>query len=135
MNIPAPVKSLLSKFDENIQRAHAELESKQLELERQCAEAVELQKNHAALNRELDHCADRLIHADEQFENFKLELAGLKDNFLDAWGNPSVVGGPNYRHIVMLEAAIADYPRVRQHLVSKVESAKTALSEFEREHL
>jgi len=135
MNTPAPAKSRLVKFGEMIQRACDELTANQSELERRYAEAEQLQRTHNDLNRELDRCSEQLVIAEGQFETFKAELAETKKCFLDAWGNPAVIGGPNYRQIVMLEAAIADFPRVRQHILAKVEAAKAALTDFEQEHL
>lgn len=135
MNILAPIKSRLAKFDENIQRAHAELEEKQAELERKHAEAAQLQERHNALTFEIDRHADELARADNYFHTFEAQLAGLKTRFLDVWGDENSEFGPNYREIISLEAAIADYPRVRKHIVAKLDAAQATLNAFEREHL
>ena len=40
-----------------------------------------------------------------------------------------------YHVMAAIEAAVADIPRVREHLVSKLAAAEAALREFERQHL
>ena len=135
MNILAPIKSRLSSFEENLKRAQAELEEKHAELELKHAEATKLQQRYDALNFEVDRHADELARADGYFHTFEAQLAGLKNRFLDVWGDENSEFGPNYREIISLEAAIADFPRVRKHIVAKLDAAQAALNAFEREYL
>ncbi len=51
---------------------------------------------------------------------------------LTAWGNSQLPGGPNYRLLIEVNAAMTDYPRVRAYLEAKLRQATEALAEFER---
>ena len=120
---------------ETLIREHEEQHDRALaELRREREEAVSTQERLAALQLEVDRIADEISHAESTLQNFKAQLASLKELFLEGWGNPAVteVGGPNYREWVRLQAAIDDFPRVRTFLAKKLEAAQRALSESER---
>lgn len=102
----------LDRLQQNLDRARTALETQQAELERQTTAARLLQEQLRSLNKAVDDAGDRLSLAEEQHASFQAQLTSLRTMFLDGWGNPSVPGGPNYRNLVNIEAAIADFPRV-----------------------
>lgn len=73
-----------------------------------------------------------LKHADAVFAGHKAEIVQIEEKLLDLWGNSALRDGPNYSTLVARRASIEDFPRCRKHLVAKVEAAKRALKEFEK---
>jgi hypothetical protein len=110
----------------------------QADAERQTSEARELQKTAEKLYRALDQAEKRLAAADQQCERLKSEAAYLCNVLGDSWGHTDVDGTalnpPVYSNLVSIEAAVADFPRVRKLLQSKVSLARSALREFVQQH-
>lgn len=129
----------LRKFSATVEQAKAEAAEKAAAAEAKEAEAHELQKRYEQLNKEVDKAADQLILADAQIANFKSAVLQMREAMLDGFGKShadgSALPAPHYGDLVALEAAITDFPRIRQHLATKAEAAQRALKDFEHEHL
>ena len=117
---------------------HTQLKQRQDEAATQAVEARELQETARRLQRELEQAEKRLAAATQQFEQLKSEAASLRGIFGNGWGRTDVdstaLNPPVYSNLISIEAAVADFPRVRKHLQSKVTLARSALQEFEQRH-
>ncbi len=120
------------KLENSLRRSKTELEAKQLEVDRQILESSELKERLRSLNADVQRYTDQLQRADEQFNRNQEGLQTFKDAVLTGWGRSDSPGAPTYREIVALEGAIADYPRVRSFILSKITEAKEALRDLER---
>jgi DNA repair exonuclease SbcCD ATPase subunit len=129
---------LIRRLQERVQQTDAELKQRQADAERQAIEARELEDEAERLQQELDQAEKRLATADQQCERLKSEAAYLCDVLGDNWGRTDVDGTalnpPVYSNLVSIEAAVADFLRVRKLLQSKVSLARTALREFVQQH-
>jgi hypothetical protein len=130
--------NLIRRLQERVQHTDAELKQRQADAERRAVEARELQGIAERLQCEVDQTEKRLAVAEEQFEGLKSQAAYLGDVLSNSWGRIDVDGSalhpPVYSNLVTIEAAVADFPRVRKHLQSKVSLARSALREFEQQH-
>jgi hypothetical protein len=55
----------------------------------------------------------------------------VRERLLPVWGNPNFPNGPDYGLLLGLEAAVADWPRVKAVLVDELKRAEGALATFE----
>jgi hypothetical protein len=130
--------SLIQRLRERRQQADADLKQQQAETERRVAESRALQATAERLQRDVD-CAERqLAVAEQQCERVNAQRSELCEAVGSGWGlthaDGSVLNPPAYINLVSLEAAVADFPRARKQLQSKISLARTALREFERRH-
>jgi FtsZ-interacting cell division protein YlmF len=136
---PAKWTDRLKKFAKTVDQAKAEAAAKAAEADQKEAEAHALQRQYENLYKELDQTSDKLMHADGNFATFQSAAKSMRQEMINFWGQSHADGSalkpPHYGDLVAIEAAIADYPRIREQLVQKVDASKRALSEFEREHL
>ena len=80
----------------------------------------------------LQNDTNSLKHADEAFPGRKGQILQLEQWLPEAWGNQAMQEGPNSATLIALRTYVEDFPRCRKHLVAKVEAAKRALKEFEK---
>jgi hypothetical protein len=121
-----------------MQEIDREYETRRAALEAEIAHAKELQRQLANLNKHVDDATEILARADSQFQACKAAAAKVRNGMLSSWGTGHVDGSvdrpPSYQALVDIEAAISDYGRVREHLVTKVKEAETALATFTRDN-
>jgi hypothetical protein len=108
------------------------------EAKAQAREAKALQSRGATLQHCVERVEDKLFQADTQLDQLKAKVRYLREHMVDGWGavspssNVPVISPPDYREVLALEAAIADYEsRVHQILVERVATAKAELKEFQ----
>jgi chromosome segregation ATPase len=128
----------LTALGESLLAIDQEYEARRAAMEAEITRAKELQRQLANLNKHVDDASEILARADSQFQACKAAVAQVRNGMLTAWGSGHVDGSvdrpPSYQALVEIEASVADYPRVREHLVTKVKAAETALSDFQREN-
>lgn len=128
----------LTELGASLQRIDAEHEQKRAQLEAEVARAKEIQRQLANLNRAVDDAADNIVRADEQNASFQSGLATMREGILSSWAKHHFDGSagplPDYSGITIYKEAVADFPRVREHLVAKLKDAETALSSFQRDN-
>ena len=124
----------LAKLDEEVLQAEAELHEHNKRAEARIAAAQQLRDRLEALMREHENRSADLAFAEATCESFKQQLTHLKETFVNLWTNRAIPGGPGYREIIALEAAVNDFPRVRKQLAERADRARIALQEFERKH-
>lgn len=119
-----------------MQEIDREYETRRAALESEIARAKQLQQDLANLQKHVDDANERLSRADSQFERCKAAVTQLRAGMLTAWGTGHVDGSVDrpvsYQALVDIEAAIADYPRVRAELLTKVKYAEHSLSQFQQ---
>jgi hypothetical protein len=130
--------ALLEKFSRRTESTRAELALKQRELDERATKAAELQAEAERLQRNVDDAADRLVRADSQFAAFKERATQLRRTLGEAWSSPprgqhGIVPAVDYSGLLAVEAAISDFPRVREVLAKDVSGAQAALKKFEVE--
>lgn len=130
---------LLAKFRARSADAEAELIAKQAELESQALEASRLADQLASLQKSVDDSADQLVMADSQFAEFQNRAATLRARLLTLWGHVeyngmTVLSTRAYESLNAAEMAVADYPRVREHLAAKLAEAEAAMASFVEQH-
>lgn len=136
-HLPDP-EAKLTALGASMQEIDREYETRRAALEAEIAHAKELQRQLANLNKHVDDANEVLTRADSQFQACKAAAAQVSNGMLTSWGTGHVDGSvdrpPSYQALVDIEAAIADYPRIREHLTAKVNAAESALSNFQREN-
>ena len=90
------------------------------------------------MQREVEQAEGQLAVATDQFEQLSSQAENLRGILGNAWGlthgDGSALNPPVYSYLVTIEAAVADFPRVRKDLQSKVNRARSAVREFEQQH-
>jgi hypothetical protein len=131
--------ALIDRFTRKTESARKELESKQHELDQKAQKAVELQARAQRLQKDVDDAGDRLVAADAQCAAFQQRAAQLKDTLAQVWGagpqgQRGMIPAVDYSGLVAVQAAVADFPRVRSTLESKLKTTQAALAAFERQN-
>jgi chromosome segregation ATPase len=120
-------------------QAEAEAERHQADAARRATEARALEDAHRRLEQDVQKAERRLVVADQQFTSIKAQAKEAEQVVRDTWGlthggDDSPLAPPVYARVVALNTAITDYPRVRETLAARAESARLALRTFERQH-
>jgi hypothetical protein len=132
---PSPIQRL----NDHLKEAQAELQTQQAELEAKERRARDLQVRHDTLSRSLELAEDRLHTAEAQFSILQHQHAGMEQVFgsrwglKDGWGSVLPLPLSSYVEFMGIEAAIADYKRVRPLLQAAVTEAQGALQKFEQD--
>lgn len=128
----------LTALGASMQEIDREYETRRAALEAEIERAKEVQRQLANLNKHVDDAAEILARADSQFARCQQAVTQLQTGMLTAWGtghrDGTVDRPPSYQALVDIEAAVAGYPRVREHLATKVKEAEAALATFSREN-
>ena len=135
---PAETSPRVSQLSQNLVRLEQEADARRRELEAEIAKAQEIQRRLSGLQRAVDDASDQLTNAESQFASYKAAANQLREGLLTVWGlshvDGSVYRAPDYSALPGIEAAIADFPRIRASLQDRLANAQTALSEFERQN-
>ena len=131
---PEPIESngLIQKLRSRFSSSAIELERKRAETEQNGRDMHKAEQELGRLTVILENETAALKHADTVIAGRKAEILQIEEKLLDLWGNSALRDGPNYGPLVALRATVEDFPRCRKHLVAKVEAAKRALREFEK---
>lgn len=130
----APKTGLLDRFRLMLVASREEAEQAQARLEATTRQASALQNRLKALLTAVEEAESSLARADDQWAARKADLLAMQTGILEGWGNPAIPGGPTYTNLIALRAAVEDFPRARQHLLTKVTTAKRALVDFEKKY-
>ncbi len=127
----------IQKLNGNVERFKRETEQKKSELDQQLEKATRIQQRRDQLTSEIEVLTDELFYADTQFESFKARCLQLYGTMVEMWsgqtrGQLAERSVPDYAGIVVLEKAIADFPRVRSILEARVTEAEKRLHDFEQ---
>jgi chromosome segregation ATPase len=135
--VQKPVAKNVQLLQERARKLAIDAEQKAIEAEQAVQHTQELQSTLHHLNLEHDRACDQLSHADAQFAQFQSSIAQIEQALLSEWGklngHNELVQWPDYQALNNYRSAIADFPRVRKSIVTKVEATKQALSKFERD--
>ena len=132
---PSPKVTQLQK---NFEKIEADAAVARQALETAVAKQKEAQRTLANLQRQVDDAADNLLRADEQHAAFQNAITQMRAGMLNSWANHHADGSagamPDYRDIVAYQEAVADFPRVREHLAKQLSKAHDALRVFTKEN-
>ena len=129
---PPESQGLLERLRAKFSKSAHDLERMRKEVEQDSKKMTRAQKELSRLSTALDNATAAVDRADLHLAMHKAEIEKLETIHLESWGDTGSVSGPGYGPLVALRAAIEDFPRCRAHLAAKVEAARRALKEFEK---
>jgi chromosome segregation ATPase len=136
--LPVDPAAKLTALGASIQAIDAEYEKKRAQLESEVAQAKELQRQLANLNRSVDDAAETLSRAESQSQQCQAAADQVREALLTSWGTGHADGTtdrpPSYAALVDLDAAVADFARIRSVLQQKLSTAQAALSDFSKKN-
>jgi septal ring factor EnvC (AmiA/AmiB activator) len=125
---------LLDRLRTRFSQSAASVEQAQAEANKAQRELARTEEEFNRLTAEYERASAEIEHAEKLCVHRKQQLQQTEQTMLDAWGQNGPHGGPNYSVTVSDHAAIADFPRVREHLAKRLEAAQRTLKDFERKH-
>jgi chromosome segregation ATPase len=136
--LPVDPEAKLTALGASLQKIDSDYEQRRADLEAQVAQAKEVQRQLANLNRRVDDAAETLTRAESQSQQCQAAADQVREALLIKWGTGHADGTtdrpPSYAALVELDAAVADFPRIRSALQERLAVAQGALSNFSKEN-
>lgn len=135
-SMPLSLSGRVEASDE-VRRLRTEADAKLAEADAKIETARQLQYELEQLQAKFDNAADRYERAEVQASGFEAALSGARNTILVCWGSSSsnpLLANPEYSAIAKLQAAIADWPRVKKILEADVKEAEAKLKFFQKAH-